>query len=323
MPEDRYARCRALAEDIDRWAADEPVTAYAEPFTRRARRWAKRHQTAVTAATVALVAGVVGSRRWRPCNRSRTPRSRRPTPRSGNALAETQAAQKATVAALAQSDESRKQAEAVGTFLVDAFKKPDPSTDGKDVKVADILDQAFDGLAKGFSGSKATEGSLLDALGKSYYGLGLFPKAEEAHRKARAVREAALGPSHRDSLSSAFHQAKTVWYCGRQAEGMAILEEILKRQTSALGFDDPDTLETRVDLYWKYASSRRAAEAIPLLEATLSSLRIEARSRPPRHSFGAQQPRGGLPPGRPHRRGDRNTRGDAEAQGVEARPRPP
>ena len=40
--------------------ADEPVTAWREPFSRRARRWARRNRTAVTAAAVALVAGVVG-----------------------------------------------------------------------------------------------------------------------------------------------------------------------------------------------------------------------------------------------------------------------
>ncbi|MGE3818973.1 MAG: tetratricopeptide repeat protein, partial [Isosphaeraceae bacterium] len=59
-PEDRYESARALAEDVDRWLADEPVTAYPEPFTRRARRWAKRNRTAVSGATVALVMLVVG-----------------------------------------------------------------------------------------------------------------------------------------------------------------------------------------------------------------------------------------------------------------------
>ena len=59
-PEDRYPSCRALADDVERWTADEPVSAYREPFARRARRWAKRNRTAVTAAGVALVAGVVG-----------------------------------------------------------------------------------------------------------------------------------------------------------------------------------------------------------------------------------------------------------------------
>src|SRR5262245_62124712 len=34
-PEDRYGTCRALAEDIERWMADEPVTAWREPLSRR------------------------------------------------------------------------------------------------------------------------------------------------------------------------------------------------------------------------------------------------------------------------------------------------
>ena len=31
-PEDRYATPRALADDIERWMADEPVTAWREPL---------------------------------------------------------------------------------------------------------------------------------------------------------------------------------------------------------------------------------------------------------------------------------------------------
>ena len=58
--EDRYKTPRALADDLERWMADEPVTAWREPFARQARRWAKRNRTAVTAAAAALVAGVVG-----------------------------------------------------------------------------------------------------------------------------------------------------------------------------------------------------------------------------------------------------------------------
>jgi serine/threonine-protein kinase len=54
-PQDRYASCRVLAEDVERWMADEPVTAWREPFTRRARRWARRHRASVQAAALALV----------------------------------------------------------------------------------------------------------------------------------------------------------------------------------------------------------------------------------------------------------------------------
>ncbi|MFO0953202.1 MAG: serine/threonine-protein kinase [Isosphaeraceae bacterium] len=59
-PEDRYDACQELADDVERWLADEPVSAYVEPFTRRARRWMKRHRTTMTAAATALVAATVG-----------------------------------------------------------------------------------------------------------------------------------------------------------------------------------------------------------------------------------------------------------------------
>jgi serine/threonine-protein kinase len=59
-PADRYATGRALAEDIERWAADEPVSAWCEPLSRRVRRWANRNRTAVASVAVALLAGVVG-----------------------------------------------------------------------------------------------------------------------------------------------------------------------------------------------------------------------------------------------------------------------
>ncbi|QEH36904.1 Serine/threonine-protein kinase PknD [Aquisphaera giovannonii] len=54
-PEDRYPTPRALAEDVERWMADSPVTAYREPAWQAARRWARRHRTAVAAGVAALL----------------------------------------------------------------------------------------------------------------------------------------------------------------------------------------------------------------------------------------------------------------------------
>ena len=58
-PDGRYASPKALADDVERWMADEPVSAWREPLSRRARRWAKRNRTAVATAAVAMLAGVV------------------------------------------------------------------------------------------------------------------------------------------------------------------------------------------------------------------------------------------------------------------------
>ena len=60
QPGDRYPSCRALADDVERWMADEPVAAWAEPWTRKLSRWLTRHRTGVTGAAAAVLAGVVG-----------------------------------------------------------------------------------------------------------------------------------------------------------------------------------------------------------------------------------------------------------------------
>lgn len=49
-----------LSDEVERWMADEPLTAYQEPISRRVRRWAKRNRTKVAMAGAALLAGVVG-----------------------------------------------------------------------------------------------------------------------------------------------------------------------------------------------------------------------------------------------------------------------
>ncbi len=59
-PLNRFESARALADDIDRWLADEPVSAWREPVSRRTRRWARRHRTLLAASMVAIVATAVG-----------------------------------------------------------------------------------------------------------------------------------------------------------------------------------------------------------------------------------------------------------------------
>ena len=53
QPGDRYPTALALAEDVERWLADEPVMAWREPFAMRARRSARRHRTVVSGAAAA------------------------------------------------------------------------------------------------------------------------------------------------------------------------------------------------------------------------------------------------------------------------------
>jgi WD40 repeat protein/serine/threonine protein kinase len=63
---DRYATALALAADVDRWLADEPVSAWPEPWKVRTRRWIGHHRVLVASlaavvlmASLALGVGVV------------------------------------------------------------------------------------------------------------------------------------------------------------------------------------------------------------------------------------------------------------------------
>jgi serine/threonine protein kinase len=68
-PADRYHSARALADDVERWLADEPVSAWREPLLRRAARWVRRYRTAVTAAALAglVLVGALGIGYRREC----------------------------------------------------------------------------------------------------------------------------------------------------------------------------------------------------------------------------------------------------------------
>ncbi len=65
-PEDRYTTPGALAEDLHRWLADEPIVAWREPWSVRARRWTRRHghQVAISFLLLLLLAVVVAAAGW-------------------------------------------------------------------------------------------------------------------------------------------------------------------------------------------------------------------------------------------------------------------
>ena len=58
-PGDRYASARALADDVEHWLADEPVTAYRDPPAVRLGRWARRHRPLVAGLAGLLLTAVV------------------------------------------------------------------------------------------------------------------------------------------------------------------------------------------------------------------------------------------------------------------------
>ncbi len=58
-PEDRYDSAGALADDIERWLADEPTQAYAEPLRDRIGRAIRHHRAAVTGLAALMLTTII------------------------------------------------------------------------------------------------------------------------------------------------------------------------------------------------------------------------------------------------------------------------
>jgi eukaryotic-like serine/threonine-protein kinase len=281
QPADRYPTAMALAEEVEHWLADEPVMAWHEPLSLRARRWARRNRTTATAAAVALLAGVVGlsalaavqSKANRDLKKEKDNTTRALIAET-KAKINTQEALTQKGEALAQSEESRQRAEAVLRFLkndVLAAARPEGQDGGlgNELTVRKAVDAAEPKIAGAFKDQPAIEADVRDTLGTTYWYLSETPLAIRQHERALDLRLRKLGPDHLDTLQSRNNLAADYLAAGRTAEAIKLNEATLKMRESRLGPDHPDTLQSRMNLAADYHAAGRIAEAIKLDEATL------------------------------------------------------
>ena len=55
----RYSKALDVAADVEAWLADQPVSAYPDPWHERARRWAKQHRTLIVSSTATSLVLIV------------------------------------------------------------------------------------------------------------------------------------------------------------------------------------------------------------------------------------------------------------------------
>src|SRR5262249_13646640 len=143
-----------------------------------------------------------------------------------------------------ESEEARRQAEAVTEYLVKLFRSSDPRVDGRDVKVADLLDRALADLNRKFADSPKLKRDLLAGLALTYQGLRLYATAAALFEKALALRHVTLGADHPDTLDLMGELAHAYSHAGRPDEAIQLAEKLLVLQRAKLGTDHRDTLDT-------------------------------------------------------------------------------
>jgi eukaryotic-like serine/threonine-protein kinase len=116
-PNDRYGSALALAADVDRWLADEPVSVLRDSMPTRFLRWGRRNRPAVTGVMALILAGFVGLAALAAVQARANVRLTEAKKATDNALDAALTATKQADSALAAAQESRKQTEALNTFL--------------------------------------------------------------------------------------------------------------------------------------------------------------------------------------------------------------
>ena len=165
-PERRYPSAEALAAELVRHLDGLPVEARPATVGYRASRFVRRHRAGMAAAGLVAAALVTGT---------------------GVALWQAGQARAETAKAVAMND-----------FLVGILGAADPTAEGRDVRVADLLDRAAVDLDSVFAGRPDVEATMRMALGRTYYQLGLYEEAEAQFHAALAVREPIYGLRHPD-----------------------------------------------------------------------------------------------------------------------------
>jgi len=173
----RYETADALAVDLERFLADEPVSARPPSAAYLFGKFARRHRGALAAGTgiLVLLLATTAVSSWLALRATRAEQL------ASSRLEETLTERNAKAAAL-------KDAEAVSALLIDVFQKPDPDADGRGVTLADALKKAGGKLDVELPDQPARLALLKETLSRTYEGLALYPEAIELRREACRIR---------------------------------------------------------------------------------------------------------------------------------------
>jgi len=241
-PERRYATVADLASDVHRHLEGEPVLARPDSTLYRLSKFVRKHTVGVGVAAafvLLLIAFTVVL----------AMQSRRLVIERDRA---TRAVEKSS---------------AVNAFLQEMLASVDPrtNTEGKDITMKEVLDEAATKLEAGsLADEPELEAEIRATLGTSYEGLGLYDSAEPHLVRALEVRRAIHGPVHPDVAASLRDLAALTYRQGNFARAADLLEESISIRRQTESGDSTALAQTLNDLgvmRWELGDFR-AAEAL-------------------------------------------------------------
>jgi tetratricopeptide (TPR) repeat protein len=297
----RYATASSLARDIERYLADEPVTACPPSAAYRFRKFYRRNRLAVTAAAfiaVSLVVGFAGTT-WGLIRATKAEaiaqhRFEEAEAARQDAVAERSKAEKAAAAekiSRLKEERERNYAQAITQFVVDDFLAL-TSIEGqdrfggesiaalhKDTTVSELLNRAAEKLQQRRDLEPQIEAKLCWIIGVNYRGVGDYARAVTFLERSVELLRQELGDEHPDTQSVQNSLAVAYEAAGQIPKAIALSEQLGKATAKTLGADHRTSLKILDNLAWMYHDAGKLPEAIALYEkvkeAQTSSLGAE------------------------------------------------
>ena len=232
-PQARYQSASALAEDIRRFLANEPILARPPSSLYQVTKLISRHRVASAAIATAVVVSIVGF------VVSTTLYSQTKAARESE-----QAQAKLALSRLTRIEAEANKANAVVAFLTNMLASADPAREGRDVRVMDVLERAARDIETGLPNEPETEATIRYVIGRTYMELDLSAEAEVQLRRAAELRASVLGPEHEDTLSAKHKLAMALNMLTRNTEAEALCREVLAAQQRQGGVDSLPAMET-------------------------------------------------------------------------------
>jgi tetratricopeptide (TPR) repeat protein len=277
-PVGRYPSAQALADDVERWLADEPVSAHADPLPARARRWGRKHPGALAGLAAAVIVGLLGLA----TGAALLGRVNRQMSRVNRDL---DAARQEAVDAAGKEREANERAQArlaqiekVNDTLNSIFGELDPLAEQKAGKpLREVLGERLDRAALSLDGQAVGDplvvAKLQHTLGRTQLGLGYPRKAVLLLAKAAATREARLGADEMLTLAAKNALATAYDHAGESRRAVLLQEQTLRVSKLKLGGEHDLTLGIQNNLALAYHHAGQLKKAISLFEPALASLR--------------------------------------------------
>ncbi len=249
----RYQSALAVAEDVERYLAKEPVLARPPSTMYQMRKLVERHMMVFSFAAVVAVL-LAGLTVTLVVESARIARER----------------DKAVVA-----EGTAKQ---VSSFLLDLFHVADPTrTRGATITAREVLDRGAARVRGELAGEPLVQARLMDTLGRVYDSLGLYDQAQPLLEAALDTRRRLLGEDQLDVASSLVATSGLYSHRGDFAKAKSTMERALAIREKLLG---PDALEVAASLHTlgninlgmgRYTEARKLTErALAIREKRLS-----------------------------------------------------